>query len=304
VQDKRLETMLRGAADLQRWILDALREGLGNLQSQPNEAWDNMAARLTDCKLGALSRRLRILRDRRRDADWLQAFEQELADLYLICSAFAQYQQLSEALQEELLNQGGRTIRQVDLLQQKTEKDTWLVLGKNFGTEEDLRWRRTWLWGSKMQKPALLLDFAFRDEPFKQDWMVGAAFEGNVAYYPGATQVRAALGEFMLSEEPMAVPQSHANFSELADAYAHALRQNPFLGIYPVMLNKVRATARDGNVFLLDEKNQYLPIKAHPLRPWKVLAATATQKQLCFAEWDGAELEVLCLIGESGVVEI
>jgi hypothetical protein len=304
VQDKRLETMLLGAADLQRWILDALREGWGNLQSQPNEAWDNMAARLTDCKLGALSRRLRLLRDRRRDADWLQVFEQEMADLYLICSAFAQYQQLPEALQEELLNQGGRTIRQADLLQQMTEKDTWLVLGKKFGTEEDLRWRRTWLWGSDSQKPALLLDFAFRDEPFKQDWMVGAAFDGSVAYYPGASPIRAALGEFMLSEEPMAMPQSQADFTEMADAYAHALRQNPFLGIYPVLLNKVRAVARDGSVFLLDEKNQYLPIKSHPLRPWKVLAATAVQSQLCFAEWDGVELEVLCLIGAGGVMEI
>ena len=63
--DKRIETMTQGAHELQLWVLDAIRQGFGHLQSQPNSTWDTIAARMTDSKLGAISRRIRLLRDRR-----------------------------------------------------------------------------------------------------------------------------------------------------------------------------------------------------------------------------------------------
>lgn len=293
--DKRIETMALGAKELQLWVLDAIRQGFGHLQSQPNSTWDNIAARMTDAKLGAISRRLRILRERRKEANWPELFFNELADFYLFSQAFDRLDTLSEAMQEELLSYGGRTIRKSDLLQQPPEHDTWLVLGQNFGVEEDLRWRRTWFWAEKLQKPALVLDFAFRDAPFEQEWIIGAAFEADMHYFPGINPFRAVVGEFVFSNEPFVDLNGVSSVEALAEQYAQGLSKNPFLSLLPVTLNDFAVILQEGRFYALDRQQFYLPLSNQEEKNWKLLAVSGGQPISFFAEWDGQTLNPLSI---------
>lgn len=293
--DKRIETMILGAKELQLWVLDAIRQGFGHLQSQPNSTWDSIAARMTDAKLGAISRRLRILRDRRKESNWPELFFNEIADFYLFAQAFARLETLPQPMQEELLLYGGRTIRKTDLLQQQPAHDTWLVLGQNFGVEEDLRWRRTWFWAEKLQKPALLLDFAFRDAPFEQEWIIGAAFEADMHYFPGIQPYRAVIGAFAFSEAPFAELDGINNVATLAEHYAQVLSKNPFLSLLPVILDDFAVILQEGHFYALDAEQFYLKLNAQEEKNWKLLAVSGGHPISFFAEWDGQTLNPLSI---------
>lgn len=293
--DKRIETMILGAKELQLWVLDAIRQGFGHLQSQPNSTWDSIAARMTDAKLGAISRRLRLLRDRRKESNWPELFFNEIADFYLFAQAFERLETLPQPTQEELLLYGGRTIRKADLLQQQPEHDTWLVLGQNFGVEEDLRWRRTWFWAEKLQKPALLLDFAFRDAPFEQEWIIGAAFEADMHYFPGIQPYRAVIGDFVFSEAPFEALNGIHSVAKLAEHYAQVLSKNPFLSLLPVILNDFAVILQEGRFYALDREQFYLKLNTAEEKNWKLLAVSGGQPISFFAEWDGQMLNPLSI---------
>ena len=302
--DKRIDTMAQGAKELQLWVLDAIRQGFGHLQSQPNATWDTIAARMTDAKLGSISRRLRILRDRRNEPDWPTLFFNELADYYLFAQAFLQLDALPAPMQEELLLQGGRTIRRTDLLQQTPEHDIWLVMGQNTGVEEDLRWRRTWFWAEKLQKPALVIDYAFRDAPYEQEWIVGAAFAADLFYFPGVNPLRAVVGEFAFSAEPVADLAGFTDCQTIAHAYAAALSKNPFLQIFPLILNGFGVILHENQFYALDQQHHYLPLSNQEEKNWKLLAYSAGHPIGLFAEWDGQQLNPLALLDEHRVIKL
>lgn len=296
--------MTQGARELQLWVLDAIRQGFGHLQSQPNSTWDSIAARMTDAKLSAISRRLRQLRDRRNEAQWPQLFFNELADFYLLSCAFAQYEALPEAMQEELLLQGGRTLRKPDLLQQTPLPDVWLVLGQNFGVEEDLRWRRTWVWGEKNQKPALLLDFAFRDAPFEQEWMVGAAYAADLYFFPGINPLRAVVGEFTFFNESLAPVPGFSSAGAFVQHYADLLSQNPFSALFPLVLRDFGIILHEQAFFALDRERHYLPLSDSAEKNWKLLALSAGHPIHFFAEWDGQVLHPLSVFHAGSIIKL
>lgn len=302
--DKRIEAMSLGAKELQLWVLDAIRQGFGHLQSQPHSTWDSIAARMTDAKLGAISRRIRLLRERRNEPHWPDLFFNELADFYLFTQAFEKFETLPPAMQEELLLYGGRTIRKADLLQQTPVHDRWLILGQNFGVEEDLRWRRTWFWAEKLQKPALVLDFAFRDAPYEQEWIIGAAFEADLYFFPGINPLRAVVGEFGFSIEPFAALTGFSKVADLAQNYAQALSQNPFLSLSPFILSDFGVILQEQRFYAIDQQRHYLPLSNQEEKNWKLLALSGGEPIAFFAEWDGQVLNPLSLIQPAAVTKL
>ncbi|MEZ4949843.1 MAG: hypothetical protein R2784_10705 [Saprospiraceae bacterium] len=69
--------------------------------------------------------------------------------------------------------------------------DTWQILGVSMSMEESLTARRTWLYGYRSEKFALILDFAFGSAPFDVVYKAGTAMEGMVVFYPGTFPIRA-----------------------------------------------------------------------------------------------------------------
>lgn len=305
VLDKRIETMLQGANELQLWVLDAIRQGFGHLQSQPNATWDSIAARMTDSKLAVISRRIRVLRDRRHEAQWPELFFNELADFYLFAQAFRRIESLPEPLQEELLLQGGRTIRRNDLLeQQPAQHDRWLALGQTSGMEEDVRWRRTWFWAERLQKFALVLDFAFRDTPYTQEWLLGSVIDADFHFFPGVYPLRAVVGEFALSNESFLPFDGFLNASSMANAYTKALSENPFLQIFPVVLSGFSIILQQEQFYAFDTERRYLTLSKQEEKNWKLLACSAGHPIELFAEWDGSRLNPLAMIDDQQVIKL
>jgi hypothetical protein len=132
--EKRIDQMLEGALELRQWLFDVFRQGLGNLQTQPDNAWEAIAANMSNAKLTAIARRIRKLKKLSTLPNWPTIFLQELADYYLFAESFTRIRELPPNFQEELLNQGGRTPKEKDVIDaQHAIKDQWLVIGQKFG---------------------------------------------------------------------------------------------------------------------------------------------------------------------------
>ncbi len=295
--------MIEGAQELRQWLFDAFRQGLGNLQSQPSDAWEAIASSMSNAKLATIARRIRKLKKLRNLPDWPSLFIYELADFYLFAEAFIHIREFPINFQEELLTQGGRTPKEKDLLETcQPIEDQWLIIGQTFGTDEDLRFQRTWLVGSHTAQMALLLEFAWRDTPFKYEWHVGSVYEGGLVFYPGLYPLRAVVSTLHLSSSPFLGLRPFEVFTDFADIFAQASAKNPWIGVFPCLLENVSAVAKDGKVFLVDPGQHFFSLTEQGDVPWKVLAQSGGRPITLFGEWKEATFSALTLIHEGSVI--
>ncbi|MDV7392490.1 hypothetical protein RZS08_14085, partial [Arthrospira platensis SPKY1] len=122
------------------------------------------------------------------------------------------------------------------MLQGEPVPGVWIVMGLVEGEEDNLRFRRTWVQDAHSGRFALLLDFAWGDQPFEHHWTLGQEFEGNLFYYPSAYPQRALAGEIDLKKIQDPLPMGIDAFDELLRKYAEALARQPWLSRYPAFL--------------------------------------------------------------------
>jgi hypothetical protein len=300
-RDKRIEAMRDGAADLERWLLDLVRLGLAAAAQQPEEFWENTAARMVDAKLGSVGRRIRQWKALLRAPDWHELLLGEIAELYLLARSLRRLDQLPPDLRQEALSTAGQPMKREAVLAQPAVADRWLIAGRAEGADEQLRYRRSWLLGARTRRTALLLDFAWGDAPFDPPLQPGTALQADLCFYPGAFPLRAALrDDHYPSDDPFDLAPGFADFSAFLDAFAGALGANPWLYAFPALLDDVRPALHEDRLFLVDRSNQAIAA-ATPAR-WPLLALSAGHSVSVFGEWDGKSFQVLSAVAEGRLV--
>lgn len=303
-RDQRLERMLAGSRDLERWLLDLIRQGLAQTQVQPPQFWEDMAARLVDAQLGGLARRLRALQLLAGEADWPEKMLGELGELYLLTRSFDRLEELPPPLQREILNVAGLSVRKEELETQKSVSDDWLVAGKQQGAEENLRFQRTYLLGAKSRRTALVLEFVWGNNAFEISWPVGAAFNADLVFYPGSYPLRAQVRQYQSRPGPINLPGGFTNFEAFTQAYAKALAANPWLHAFPAALDRALPVIDGGNLLLIDSNRRQLPAGSLSPQAWKVIAISQGRPLWLFGEWNGRYFNPLSTIEEERIIPL
>ena len=303
---ERLQLMQSGMTELEQRLEDILRRGLAEIQQLGPDYWQAFATRLVDAKLPAAARRLRRISDapERDPATAHETILRELGQLYLLLRAWRKRDRLSADRQTELLTTLGVNLKKEEVLAQRPVVDHWLVLGLREGSEERLRYRRVWLRGEKTQRYALLLDFAFGDQPFERTWPVGSSWDADVHYYPGAYAQRALVARARPGGRPYDGLQGHARIADLDADFRAALARQPWLPQFPVLLTEVTPTlSPNGDLLLLDPAAAALPLPiADPLR-WRLLAESGGSALDIFGEYSLDGFAPLALVGGEGVCD-
>lgn len=303
-RDKRLLLMHEGVQDLERWLEDVVREGMGEWFGRDEAQWEAIATRMVDQKLGAIGKRLRSLYQKRHLAQWMDICATEIADLYLFVQAFKRLDDWPQDRQQELLSLAGMNTKKADLLEQKGVQDFWLILSREQGIEDNLRYRRTWLWGEQTQQPALLLDFAWGDTPFEHDWRVGAAIEAELVYYPAAYPQRALVKQFTYETRPFAKLEGTSDIHEFLREYARILSLNPWLQTYPALLTDVYPVLTEtGDMYIQDASANVIALRTGE-EAWKLLALAEGEPLLVFGEWDGQDILPLMVLAQRKVIRL
>ncbi|MDX2303509.1 MAG: hypothetical protein NW226_11950 [Microscillaceae bacterium] len=292
-QEKRIQTMQSGLNDLEVWIQDIVRQGLGNLRTDDLAYWDEQSRRMTDAQLKGISNLLREVQDMLPQENWMELVLERLAEINLLIQVFKTRSKLPPDLEKDLMNWIGVNTKKEDIIDQAGLKDTWSVLSVT-ETEEDLfTTRKTWLWGQQSQRFALILDF-YRDEP-PNLLVAGISMKAEMVFYPSAFPLRALIKDIPANHEPIIAPLAFDSFVEFLDQYASDHQKIPFHWTYPCIIHRVSPAEYNGYFCLLDHLNHQIELNRSYTKKWKILAISGGHPFTIFGDWKNYRLEPLAL---------
>lgn len=289
-----------GIEELALWMGDLVRMGIASLPGKPYAFWDGPAARLVDAQAPGLARMVKELGGiAATGAGWQDRFLERLGLLTLLIEGYRRGPELSEAVLADLRAAIGFTTSQEELLSQTGLMDEWLVVGRCVDLEDRLRVQRSWLVGKQSGQAALVLHFGAGTEPLDTSLPTGAAFRGELVFYPSAQPQRALIKsrEAAARFHPAGVSLSHAH-----DRYRQALARCPWIRMYPMLVSDAVPTRGSAGFRLRDGEDRELPLFGPRTCLWKLVAIAGGAPTAVFGEWDGYALRPMTAWPESGPI--
>ncbi len=286
-RERRREALVAaGVEELERWLEDIVRLGLAELPARPRAAFEQIAARLVDAQAPGLARFVRDLAAVPHAGErWPERMLLRLARLELLLEAYRRIDALTPELRAEIRSLVGFTVRREDILAAESVRDVWSVLGRKRAVEDRLQVQRTWLWGERAQRWALILDFAISGQPLDGSLVPGARVEAELCFYPGVPALRA-----LLRTAPRAVGRVEAlpgdGVEPVLRHYAEILARNPWVERYPVGLGRVVPDGGQDDWWrVVDPTGRQLPLAG--VAGWQLTALSGGHPIDLFGEWDG-----------------
>ena len=194
-RNERIERLMAGLVELDRWLEDRLRTGLSDPSIARFATWDDLANRLVDARAGALANRVRRLAGRvGTTSDWHERVLAEMGVLHLIAQAGQRVPALPSGLADAVAVGCGWQVRKADVEASVPATDRWLVAGRSDHREDLVEVRRVWLRGLDTGAWALVLSFAAYRQTLDTSLPVGAIVDADLHRYPGSGQ-RCLVGE-------------------------------------------------------------------------------------------------------------
>lgn len=255
-RDERVEKMMAGLTELDRWLDDRIRTGLADPALARYATWDQLAARLVDARAGSLANRIRRLAGLvGASPDWHDDVLAELGILHLLSQAGRRIRDLPGPLADAVATTVGWQVRKADVLGGVPDTDTWIVAGRSDTREDRIEVRRHWLQGTESGRWALLLSFAAYQQSLDTSLEVGTAVHADLHRYPGPA-LRALMGR-RYGEATIDGPPA-LTVAAACDEVGQMVAAEPWLERVPATL---RATpTRDGERWVLGDETGTLPL--------------------------------------------
>jgi hypothetical protein len=283
---RRVERIAAGMQELDGWLGDLVRVGLGDIASRGAAFYDEMGARLVDAQAPAAGAAVRRLAGIARSGrGWPERYVAALGRLYLLVSAWSRYPELDAARQADLRTNAGWPTSSAEVLATgPRSQDRWHVLGRSETEEDRVTALRTWLWGERSGTLALVLDFVRPGALAAWELWPGNAVEATVVHFPGVAPLRV-LVEERHDEASAAVAPASERLRDAARARSTRLARDPYLDRWPVSMAAVTPVGRPGGWAMLDAEGDSLPLDCDDATGWKLMAGAAGQPIALTAEW-------------------
>jgi hypothetical protein len=281
-----------GARDLQLWIADAFRRGLGQFGAEQRKAGLAMAARLVDAQAPGLAAQLERALEAARPGASDELIER-LGLLAVLAEGIARREALSPARRADLRAAAGWPLDKEDVLAEgERVEDAWLVVGQlASGLDEKLAERRVWLHGQRTGRAALLLDYALKGKAFDGAWDTGAAYAATLAFYPGSAPLRALVASAPTRIDATAWPEAAA--IDAIDGASQHLADNPFLAQVPLLFAQAVLVFAEATGWRMHTPDGRVPLRVPDDAGWNLLALGGGGALRVMGEWDGRALRPL-----------
>ncbi|MDX3540557.1 SWIM zinc finger domain-containing protein [Streptomyces sp. MB09-01] len=236
--ERRAARVGAGVTELEQRLADLLRGGLAGQEQAGYAGWEETAARMVDAQAPGLAGRVRELGTIPScGPGWPARMLEEAALLHLLDRAWLGVAGLPEQLAATVRSRVGLPASG----EGEAVRDRWLVLAQYDSVSPDgrLTTRRIWLRGLQGGRPALVLDFGPPGRPPGLSLPVGLVLEAEVRFRPGSAGLRADLGERFSAAVPCGGVPSGVSTGAALEAYGAALREDPWLESWPVVLGPV-----------------------------------------------------------------
>ncbi|MET9957521.1 SWIM zinc finger family protein [Streptomyces sp. NPDC006326] len=237
--ERRAARIGAGVTELEQRLVDLLRGGLAGQEQTGYAAWEETAARMVDAQAPGLAARVRELGTIPScGPGWPARMLEESALLHLLNRGWLGRAGLPQPLAATVRSRVGLPGAAAE---GEGVRDRWLVLSQYDTVAPDgrLTTRRTWLRGLGSRRPALVLDFGPPGRPPGLALPVGLVLEAEARFRPGSAGLRADLGDGHAAAVPAAQAPAGVGTAEALEAYGAALREDPWLDSWPVVLGPV-----------------------------------------------------------------
>jgi hypothetical protein len=290
--EKRLALVTAGMEQLDLWLRDLVRNGLGSVETQPAKFWMNQAAAMVDAQAPGIAARIRRMAGIPNSSpDWPEKLLMQIGQLALLIEAFRRLETLDAALQEDVRQAIGWTISQDEVAAsgQRVE-DNWMILGQVVSDEEQrVRTQRTWLLGISTQRPALILQFSAGGVSFPEAFPVGTCQRAELVYWPGASLLRARI-ENRRDVTPLCQHFGTESIEAFLASVATQLARSPWQERFLCALRSVTPLYDASHHWhVRDGHGDTLPLSPS-LDHWQLLALSGGAPIDLAAEWNGETL--------------
>ncbi len=241
--ERRAQRIAAGAAELEQRLADLLRGGLASVEGAGYGQWDETAARMVDAQAPGLASRVRELASATgagAGAAWASRLLEECALLHTLNQGYLRVERLPEPLAATVRSRVGITSDASTLLASATPvRDHWLVLAQRDSDDGRLVTRRIWLHGRRTGRMAVVLSYGAAGRAPELSLPVGLALDADLVFHPSARPLRAVLGTRHAAPAPCPEPPPGADTTAALHAYGEALRDDPWLEAWPVVLSAV-----------------------------------------------------------------
>lgn len=294
-----------GLEDLSLWLSDLVLQGFASLGAKSGSVWDDQARRMIDAQAPGVARRLRQVDGMTLAGDgWQASLLDRLARLHLLAEGYRRREALPPEVAEDVRSAIGFPVDLDAVRAGPGVRDRWQVLGQAFAVEDKVRVRRTWLLGRDSRRPALLLDFAAGAMSLDAGLPTGFVVDAEFAFVPGSVPLRALVKERHTPPESTDLIAGGSTIAAAFSAYGAALAKDPWLELWPIVLDEVVLMERDGIWSVRDAEGSALPLSRRFSMGWPLLALTGGSSFTLCGEFDGATLAALGALVGGGFVPL
>ncbi|WP_169949540.1 SWIM zinc finger family protein [Microbispora sp. H11081] len=292
--ERRESRVAAGLSELERWLADQVGHGIAQARQTGPSDWDDLARRLVDAQApgvaGTVTRLSRVL----GAEDWPGLLLGEYALLHLLAVAHRRSAALPEPLRQTVRARVGFPVTRESVLATPAVRDHWHVVGDRDEEQERLVARRVWLAGRTTGRRAMVLSFSPAGQPAEPFPPPGATIDADLAFYPGASPLRALVAG---QRGPVdAGPPPGTAVSEAPALIAEVLAADPWTDSWPLVL----AGAVPGMDGVADGEGNALPLHPAAGVPWRLLAVSGGRPVTVAAEWTPRGLLPLTVWDERG----
>ncbi|GCE06586.1 SWIM zinc finger family protein [Dictyobacter aurantiacus] len=293
--EKREEKIQQGLSQLDLWLNDLIRNGLGSLEAQPSSFWEGQAAQMVDAQASGLATRIRALTAiPNASKDWTSKLLAQLGKLALLSEAYQHQERLSAEMQENVRQLVGWSLKEPEVLERGTHiSDDWLFLGQTREQVERGRAQRTWLYGTTSGQATFVLQFSYMGAPFGETYPLGTHQQAELVYWPGVVPQRALFAQRHGISRPIQerLP-GVASFTDFLDGVARQLGRNPWQERFLCLIqDSLPIYDQESKTWWLrDQQGQSLPLARSQNEHWKLLALSGGHPLDLAAEWNGETL--------------
>ena len=271
-QQARHSKVSDGIDELNTWLKDIVRNGILSIPEKGPAFFENMSRRLIDAQAPGLAGMVRVLGETNfYTNEWPTRFMDQLLRIYMIAEGFKNSSSLDESLQQDLKTWIGFTQNQDELKEQAGTMDTWLVLGKQSSEVDAVTTEKFWLYGTKTNTYALLMQFIVRGQGVQYSFTPGMFVQAELVFFPSVSPLRALIKRQFATD---AVTQfdSFTGWQKVAEAESELNSRLPFRSERPFIVKKLKPVLYDLQWWLQDEENKIMQVRNEYKNIWKLLS--------------------------------
>ena len=252
---RREQRVTDGLADLDRWILDQIDQGLVTTSESRSTALRRLAARMVDAQAPGIATRLGELADLDDESpDWLRALASELGTIHLLVRAWAGREHLPADLVACARREIGLSVPSEEVLAAPGVEDRWAVMGTRDREEGRVTARDFWLCGTSTGRWGRIIAYAREAEELPTTFSPGTLVRARLHFHPGP-----GLRALSRPEQPAAEPVAGWDPGALSvagarEAWRDALAADPWADARPLLVAGRLAADAEGRLALSPRK--------------------------------------------------